>query len=281
MYQFERVNTGSAANKAHAKLLADVFGKPELFTETFIDWQYAQNPAGKIVGFNAMAGDTIAGHYVTQPLVAKLNGQSTKGLLSLNTATHNDHRGKGLFTQLAEKSYEAAAAEGYGFVIGVANQNSVHGFLKKLGFASLGLLKAKIGLGSVPIPGTGSSVEYERIWDVESLKWRLNNPSNKYFTKHNSTVTYFSKTHLPMVKANLISLDKNGAYPKKEDMPFSPFTLYIGLDPAINFNGSLFFDIPERYKSAPLHLIFKDLTGKGLKPNPENMRFRLLDFDAY
>ena len=281
MYQFERVKTDSAANSAHAKLLADVFGNPELFTEKFIDWQYAQNPSGKIVGFNAMAGDTIAGHYVTQPLVANFNGNLTKGLLSLNTATHNDHRGKGLFTQLAEKSYEAAAAEGYEFVIGVANQNSVHGFLNKLGFASLGLLKAKIGLGKVPEIITGSKVDYERAWNAETLNWRLANPSNTYYSQQNSDVTYFSKTHLPMVKASLITLAKSSTYPKKEQMPFSPFTLYIGLDPAINFGGSLFLDIPERYKSAPLHLIFKDLTGKNKKPDPQNMRFRLLDFDAY
>ncbi|HLP51606.1 MAG TPA: GNAT family N-acetyltransferase [Chitinophagales bacterium] len=278
MYQFERVKTDSAANSAHAKLLADVFGKPELFTEKFIDWQYAQNPSGKIVGFNAMAGDTIAGHYVTQPLVANFNGNFTKGLLSLNTATHNDHRGKGLFTQLAEKSYDAAAAEGYGFVIGVANQNSVHGFLNKLGFASLGLLKAKIGLGNVP--ATTGSVGYERLWSETDLKWRLANPCNQYYKAEGSGVTYFSKTHIGLIKANLINLPK-GNHPDKPSVPFAPLTLYIGLDPALNLGKHLFVDIPERYKSSPLHLIFKDLTGKNQKPDPQNMRFRLLDFDAY
>lgn len=279
MYQYERVKTDSTANKAHAGLLAGVFEKPGLFTEAFINWQYAQNPDGSIVGYNAMAGDVIAGHYVTQPLTANWNGQIVKGLLSLNTATHNDHRGKGLFTQLAEKTYEAAAAEGYRFVIGVANQNSVHGFLKKLGFASLGTLHAKIGLGRVPV--TTGAVEYERVWSTPHLNWRLANPCNQYYqNKSGDSVSYFSKTHIPVIKANLINLP-GGNYPDKPTAPFAHLTLYIGLDPALDKGMGLYVDIPEKYKSAPLHLIFKYLSGNNEKPDPKNMRFRLLDFDAY
>lgn len=281
MYQFERVKTDEAGNTQHAQLLADVFAKPELFTAEFISWQYTQNPAGEIVGFNALAGNEIAAHYVAQPFYAKINRETRKGLLSLNTATHGNHRGKSLFPQLAEKTYEAAAREGFAFVIGVANQNSVHGFLNKLGFQSVGLLDTKIGLGSVPEASPEKEVMYERIWDSESLNWRLANPSNQYFAQQNSSAKYFSRTHIAVIGAELFSSNLVSSSKIFNAKPFLPFTLYIGKDNGINFKRSLFFDVPERYKAAPLHLIFKDLTGKNLKLDFEEIRFRLIDFDAY
>lgn len=91
-------------------------------------WQYADNPVGKIVGFNAYMGNLLAAHYVTMPIYMNIEGEKTLGVLSLNTATHPEHRGKRLFTILAEKSYQYAAENGYKFVIGVANAQSTHGF---------------------------------------------------------------------------------------------------------------------------------------------------------
>jgi hypothetical protein len=280
MYNFERVLTTTEANAAHAALLATVFEKPQLFTPQFIKWQYGDNPVGNIVGFNAMAGNVIAAHYVTQPLYANLNGQHTKGLLSLNTATHNDHRGKGLFTQLAEKTYETAASEGFSFVVGVANQNSVHGFTKKLGFQLVGQLHAKVGLGQIPALPANTGLQYEREWDAETLAWRLQNPSANYFSRGKNTISYFSKTHLSFIKSQLISVpDTMGK--TLSGGGFNPITLYIGAEQGLSFKGKLFFDIPMRFRPAPLYLIFKDLTGKGQTLNFENIRFKLIDFDAY
>lgn len=280
MYQFTRVTTDIEANTAHARLLADVFEKPQLFTPAYIQWQYAANPAGAIVGYNAMAGDVIAAHYVTQPFYALIDRVKTKGLLSLNTATHANHRGKGLFTQLADKTYEAAAAEGFGFVIGVANQNSVHGFVNKLGFQLVGCLDAKVGLGNVPQRNDVTGLQYERVWDDAMLQWRLQNPVAKYMAATGKQQVFYAKTHLPFIKAQLLTANTN-SYNNLQGPGLNPFTLYIGKDKGISFKNSFFADIPNRFKSAPLHLIFKDLTGQNRQLNFENIRFSLLDFDAY
>ena len=281
MYNITRVTTDNEANAAHAGLLANVFEKPALFTPAFIKWQYADNPAGPIVGYNAMAGDVIAAHYVTQPFYAVLEGKKSKGLLSLNTATHTDHRGKGLFTQLADKTYEAAAADGYEFVIGVANQNSVHGFTKKLGFQLAGQLHARVGFGHPPAINSNVNVQYERIWDAQMLNWRLANPSNNYLSAGGKMVSFYSKTHIPFIKSHLISIDKSIVNKGFGGTVFNPLTLYIGIDAGIKFTGSTLFNIPLRFRPAPLYLIFKDLTGKSQVLDFENIRFRLIDFDAY
>jgi GNAT superfamily N-acetyltransferase len=280
MYEFRRVETDSFSNTSHARLLADVFEKSSLFTPQFIQWQYADNPAGKIVGYNAMAGDVVAAHYVAQPFYAKLNGQTSKGLLSLNTATHKDHRGKGLFTKLADLTYAAAAKEGYAFVIGVANQNSVRGFTKHLGFQLVGKLQAKVGVGPLPAIDTSRAVQYERIWDADMLNWRILNPSGRYFSSDGSKLSIFSKTHLSFVKAHMISVDESLVHHKPEKTA-RPVTLYIGANPGINFKRSLFVEIPNRFRASPLHLIFRDLHASNLQLDYENIRFRLIDFDAY
>jgi GNAT superfamily N-acetyltransferase len=281
MYEFRRVGTDNLSNTNHARLLADVFEKSSLFTPQFIQWQYADNPAGSIVGYNAMAGDVIAAHYVAQPFDAKLNGETCRGLLSLNTATHKDHRGKGLFTKLADLTYTAAANEGYAFVIGVANQNSVRGFTKHLGFQLVGKLQAKVGVGALPALTPSRIVQYERIWNADMLNWRMQNPSGKYFSLGGKSLSIFSKTHLPFVKAHMISVDESLVHHKLEKAAYHPLTLYIGANAGMDFQRTLFFEIPNRFRTSPLHLIFKELHANNLRLDFDNIRFRLIDFDAY
>jgi hypothetical protein len=280
MYEYIRVTTDNLNNKLNADFLAGVFNKPKLFTPEYIAWQYANNPMGKIVGFNAMAGNTIAAHYVTQPMYAKLNGEITKGLLSLNTATNEQHRGKGLFTKLANKTYEAGFAEGHQFVVGVANRNSVHGMVKSLGFQLVGQLDAKIGLGKIALLPKNNALQFEQEWNKEALAWRLQNPSTKYFSTTYQTPTYFAKTHLPFIKAQMITIAESVEKPIGSG-GFNPLTLYIGLEQGRDFKGKLFFDIPTRFRPSPLYLIFRDLTGKGQTLDFNNIRFKLIDFDAY
>jgi GNAT superfamily N-acetyltransferase len=282
MYDFSRVAVDNTSNGLHARLLAEVFEKPDLFTSEFIKWQYADNPAGCIVGFNALAGDVIAAHYVAQPFYATLNGQKCKGLLSLNTATDINHRGKGLFTKLAEQTYSAAASEGYDFVIGVANQNSVHGFIKKLGFQLVGQLLAKLGFGAVPAIKESIPVYYQRDWDPESLSWRLANPSARYHSlNRKGTRTVFAKTHAPFIKAHLIAVDEAQLQQELAKQPFSPLTLYIGIDAGIDFKRRAFVDVPTRFRSSPLNLIFKPLQRSAERLDYGTIRFQLIDFDAY
>lgn len=92
---------------------------------------------------------------------------------------------------------------------------------------------------------------------------------------------YFSVTHLPFIKTELISVDSTPLNVAGSHQTFSPFTLYIGRDTSVNFRRSLFFEIPKRLRPSPLYLIFKDLTGKKFQLDFNNICFRLIDFDAY
>lgn len=283
MYNFERVGTNEQAIQQASQLLVDVFGRPELFTKEYVKWQYADNPAGNIVGFNAMAGEDFAAHYVTQPFYGLMEGQKVKGLLSLNTATADNHRGKGLFTQLAQKTYEAAANEGYSFVIGVANQNSVGGFVKKLGFQLVSQLDALIGVGSLSLPQPKNDILYERYWDKELLDWRLAHPTSQYFTKkYLQHKGVYSATAYPMVHANLgFFPEEIVSSPKVIEKSPSPFKLWLGKDCRMSYKGKLYFDIPQKLRPSPLMLIYLDLTGKRPTIDANELVFQAIDFDAY
>ncbi len=262
-------------------LLKLVFPGSSHFSEQVVNWEYNENPDGKAVGYNAWAGNVLAGHYVTIPLRAMINGQEEKGLLSLNTATHPDHRGKGLFTKLANKTYEYAAANGFTFVIGVANANSTHGFTKKLGFQMVGALRAMYGMGPLPFREGNGSIHYGRIWSKNALKWRLSHPIYEYEIHKGNFTTIFSKqgnfgaryvlSTLPEEKETGLDLKKIKKLPLK---------LWIGLDEGMHWKGSLYRNIPMRFRPSPLNLIFKDLKNEVRTLDAKRVRFQAIDFDT-
>lgn len=276
-YEFKQVTTDTACIKECAELLRLVFPRAPKFTDTFLQWEYAANPAGKIVGFNAYHEGKLAAHYVIQPVVAKVNGKEMKGLLSLNTATHPSHQGKKLFTQLAEKSYDLAASMGYKFVVGVANANSTHGFVKKLGFSLVGQLDARVGYGDID----HSNIQeycFERIWSKELLQWRIDDPAARYKIAGHKILAH---TGTPGVKAILGEFGKELQQVKDPAKQVSGiFSLWIGMDHSINWKKTKYVSIPMKFRPSPLNLIFNNLDRKETISR-ECVKFQAIDFDAY
>src|ERR1051325_872632 len=276
MHTFSPLNNSPEEIKQESALLKLVF-KKDHFTENFLNWQYNENPDGKAVGFNAHSETAeLAGHYVTQPMSAFLFGKETKGLLSLNTATHPNHQGKGIFTELAKKTYAHAGELGYEFVIGVANQNSTHGFITKLGFKFVGKLKAVIASGN-PCEKYDdknfNQFDFIRNWNKKTLHWRIANPANKYCINDGKIISDSGKT---MIKAVLGNFDKT-LLPSSENKISKPFSLGIGTELAIPSGIS----IPGFLRPSPLNLIFKDLTGKNRAISFDKTYFACIDFDGY
>lgn len=266
----------------------DSLGKVvELFTETFywtkkfsrnyLKWQYLDNPMGKVVSFNAFSEDgQLAAHYATIPIYMKLDGKKELGLLSLNTATHPNHQGHRLFTTLADKTFQYAKKKGYKFVIGVANANSTHGFLKYLGFYMVAPLEFKIGIGDIfksEIPENLNRV----VWEEEALRWRLKCPEFEYSAKGN---TIHSNRKEPLFHTSVAKMPK--CFTAEQlgiERTCDIFNIYIGL--GANTNNGWYFNLPKFIKRSPFNLIFKDLTDGHLpKLTKDNIFFTLLDYDV-
>lgn len=269
-FEFKQTQTNEASLLSYVALLSKVFPSAKKYTFDFLKWQYLSNPFGKVVGYDAFHNNQLVAHYVTIPVAYTYQNKIIKGLLSLNTATDSAFQGKGLFTQLAIKTYELGKELGYDFVIGVANQNSTHGFIKKLGFKLIAPLDAYLYLHDNSVTKNNSSV-FKSIFNNEQLTWRLQNPSNIYI---NSTFIY-SKTDQSFISA---CLSKRYS-PYLINDKIKGIKMVIGLN---NMPNSIFkIKIPHKLKPSPLNLILKPLGGFNIDLNKQNIYFELIDFDAY
>lgn len=263
-------------------LLGEVYGS-ETMDLKYLCWLYDQNPEGSVVGFEAIDSKTgtKVGHYATIPISLRLFGVATQALLSLNTATHPNFQGKGLFTKLAEMTYELASARGFSAVVGISNANSTPGFVKKLGFQLVSPLAARIGpsfLRNASIGTQNGQSIVSRIWNHESLKWRLLRPRTRYFRSGIKGCWVASDTHIKGVQAILAPIDSELTQylPHKA----SPFSLTIGLQQERVLPISI--DIPNCFRPSPLNFIYRPLSVDSPKTlKPTDLSWSNIDFDAY
>lgn len=274
------VTVADADIEEMAALLRVVFPDARHFTEAVVRWQYRDNPDGQVVGFNAWHGAVLAAHYVTIPLIARINGTLEKGLLSLNTATHPVHQGKGLFTKLANATYDLGREMGYGFVIGVANANSTHGFTRKLGFQLVSPLRAMVGIGQLPFVNGSAPPQYEHVLSDAALRWRLAHPAYRYSMAQSGDVSMLLSERKQFGARYVLTAGK-GAFPQcdLERCTAPRRKVFIGLDPSLHWGGSFYANVPMRFRPSPLNLIFKDLTRAERRLEIDRVRFHAIDFD--
>jgi len=276
-YASRPLETDADSLEAYRSLLAVTSASIE---REYLRWLYCDNPWGTAVGFNAHAGDELAAHYATIPVEAMFDGARTKGLLSLNTATHPKHQGKGLFTRLAEATYAHARERGYEFVVGVANANSTPGFTRKLGFQLVAPLDVRIGIGRLAA-SRDDGVGFSLAWTETALRWRLRRPHSGYVATENEKDAV---VYAPAHKLGVLAYLTHAPRPLTAELPpvprTQPLRMWIGIDPQLERRG-LFAPLPDRLKPSPLNLIFRDLTGRERRLSRDTTRFTLLDFDAY
>ncbi len=277
-HELKRVTTDNAGLVAVSTLLRETWPVHDRFVPRMLQWLYADNPAGRVVGFDAWSGGSLAAHYAGVPVTAVVRGEVRHGLLSVNTVTHPRHQGAGLFTRLAERTFAAAADEGFSFVVGVANANSIQGFIRKLGFALVARLDVQIGIGELRESGTPKPDGFRRLWTPELLAWRSRSPGTRYSRRRNLLL---STTRYPMIQAVLARLERSA--PAIESLPRSAVLprVWLGLDPGLSWRGSAYVPLPERLRPSPLNLIFKSLDGSAGTIEKADVRFEAIDFDAF
>jgi hypothetical protein len=248
--------------RQYSELLATSFRsfKPSL---TYLNWLYFENPRGSVRGYDAYDGETLVAHYACIPF--RINAFEHNSLLSLNTATHPDYQGRGLFRVLANRTFESVS-ETFANVIGVANSQSVGGFVKHLGFREIGNLDLRIGRLSRQIEGS-------RVYSNADLAWRSKCPGRP--------LSVFSLGS----NVNLVTTKPYKLAPKLQAIVFEeglsvknslPEKIGITLDWRRGANPVL--KLPKGLKPSPLVLIFKPL----LESDSELLTsFSFPDFDAF
>jgi GNAT superfamily N-acetyltransferase len=288
--RFAPIRLDAAALACYGELFEACFPMTNKFTPRYLDWLYVANPDGQAVGYDAWDGERLAAHYVCVPARAWVDGCEVPVLLSLNTATHPDYQGKGLFTKLAAMTFEAGAAQGFDGVYGVANANSTPGFVRKLGFQLVRPLEARIGLGGLQhgVKAPPAALSFERSWSAAALRWRCANPHNPVFVKHGGGKLRFHAAASGNKLPAYAELDAAGAAltaPAQEHEQagpmLSPLRLFIGLAPDACSRYWNYASIPMRLRPSPLNLIYRSFTPRVAALDPARIAFSFLDFDAY
>jgi GNAT superfamily N-acetyltransferase len=165
--------------------IADLFRRSFERELDLDDWQwfYVENPAGPAYVSLFYEHDRLLGHYAVVPSLLSHRGQQVIGYRSMTTMVHPDGRGRGLFTELANRTYAMLLQDGAPLVYGFPNGNSAHGFAKYLDwslspadrivdFSGVELLKEESLIAAL-------TADADLCWDVENqaqAAWRVSQP---------------------------------------------------------------------------------------------------------
>lgn len=254
----------------------------------YLQWMYECNPAGVATGVDAFCGDELVGQVIAIPQEYIFRGNLVKGLLAVNVAVRPQFQGRHLFKKLGLRLCEHAAADGYGFIIGVANKAATLGWTRQMGFQLVTPLQAMIGFGSLGIDGLDrivESAELRHCWTSDTLKWRSANPVNPVSLKVRPTeraIRAAAFSGIPRVSAYAeIPLVNMGAVNSDvgHGISINP-NVFLGLIPEHSF-GFRYLTIPKRFKPSPLNLIYKNLQDSSDCLEKKACFFNFLDFDAF
>lgn len=281
---FERVQTHDERLQGYLALFRAAFPEANHYTLDYLRWMYRDNPEGAAFGHDAIVEDRVIAHFVGLPAKTMLAGQIRKSLLILNVATHPEHQRKGLFAELANRTRDAAAQEGFDVLFGVANALTIPGYRDKLGYQDAGGLEARLGAGRVPQidwPAAQARARFFRSWTPETLSWRLRNPANPVNMWKSSTgaAAFEAATAYPFIRAYAEMADGASA----ASAPSTPFAarVFVGLVPPGAWRARWSASIPDRLRPSPLRLIFLNLRDPGIILRKEEVLLSFLDFDAF
>lgn len=114
-------------------------------SEGFWRWKHVDNPFGESPVLLAWEGEQLIGVRAFMRWQWQRNGEVIKAVRAVDTATHPDHQGKGIFRTLTMKLVEQCKQEGVHFIFNTPNKISMPGYLK-MGWQSRGKLPVRLKL---------------------------------------------------------------------------------------------------------------------------------------
>lgn len=134
------------------RLLEETMGwDPAEPNEAFFRWKHLENPFGPSPAWVAVDGDRLAGFRTFLQWRFRRGDEVIRAVRAVDTATHPDYQGRGIFTRLTLQALEDLRQDGIGFVFNTPNANSLPGYLK-MGWVEVGRLPVRVRIGSLTAP---------------------------------------------------------------------------------------------------------------------------------
>ena len=116
-------------------------------SETYWTWKHINNPFGESPVLLALDGTRLVGVRAFMKWRWSQQGQSVESVRAVDTATHPDYQGKGIFSKLTKALLADCESKGVSFVFNTPNKLSKPGYLK-MGWVEAGKLPISIHLPS-------------------------------------------------------------------------------------------------------------------------------------
>jgi hypothetical protein len=248
-----------------------------------LDWQYLRNPAGPARYVNAYAeSGVLIAHYGLLPTLplAEPPVEFAGTYLSLNVAADPAARVPGLMVATTRALYRHVQADGRALILGVANENSAQGFVKMLGFRSLG----QLSLTAHP-PGRLPKVAVPRALaqSPAQLAWRASRPGVACFADPGPGALMVRLHYRGVPLDAVLSAGLPSEVVGRLGLPRPPAwtpRLYAGFGGPVGGGVA----VPARLRPSPLAYIFRVLGDNALTEPLTRLllarRFEFLDFDV-
>jgi hypothetical protein len=248
-----------------------------------LEWQYLKNPSGPARYVNAY-GDTgeLIAHYALLPVppLAESPAAFAGTYLSLNVAADPRACVPGLMVATTRALYRRVEVDGPVLVLGVANEKASQGFVRMLGFRSLGQLSL-----TVHPPGAMPVIEGPRALAAEAahLTWRTSRPGVTAFgdPAHGALTVRLRHRGMPLDAVLSTGLPSDAIRQLALPRPagWAP-RLYASFGGRVRGGVT----VPRRLRPSPLEYIFRVLGDTSLtEPLGRYLlqhRFEFLDFDV-
>ena len=109
-------------------------------------WKHMENPFGRSPSWLACDGDRVVGLRTFLQWQFLVDGEVVRAVRAVDTATHPEYQGRGIFTKLTLSALDDLRADGIGFVFNTPNDKSRPGYLK-MGWQEVGTLPTSVRLG--------------------------------------------------------------------------------------------------------------------------------------
>lgn len=196
------------------KTLKLSLGEQDLpLSEAIWNFKHVDNPFGKSLVYVAEEDGVIVGVRAFMRWEWKLGDKSYSAFRAVDTATHPDHQGKGIFKKLTLKAVETAVERGDNFIFNTPNDQSRPGYLK-MGWKAVD--KLNVGLKpafnsfwkfshQIPSYDTKLDANFE---DIESLCeiWNENlRAKNSLYTPKSASFLKWRYEENPLQKYEVIA----------------------------------------------------------------------------
>jgi hypothetical protein len=214
------------------------------------------------------------------PPLAQPPAAFTGTYFSLNTAVDPAAQVPGLMVATARALFRQLQADGPTLILGVANEKSYQGFVRVLGFRSLGRLSL-----TVHAPGALPVVQVPRALttDPSQLAWRTARPGVAAYADSERGALTVRLRHRGLPVDAVLSTDLPSADVRRLGLPAAARwvpRLYAGFGAVVGHGVT----VPERLRPSPLQYIVRVLGDSDLtEPVVRHLmgrRFELLDFDV-